>query len=60
VVTPSKRVRTDDFPVVALAEFVAFIVVDRAGTIREFLDVPTGGGRVEDSLMRVSPSIHAA
>jgi hypothetical protein len=28
---PSKRVRTDDFPAVALAEFVAFIVVDRPG-----------------------------
>src|SRR5213592_5155755 len=42
---PSKRVWTDDFPAVALAEFVAFIVIDRAGAIQEFLDVTAGGGR---------------
>src|SRR3989454_4490403 len=42
---PSKRVGTDDFPAVALAEFVAFIVIDRAGAIQEFLDVTAGGGR---------------
>src|SRR3989442_2478153 len=42
---PSKRVWTDDFPAVALAEFVAFIVIDRAGAIQEFLDVAAGGGR---------------
>src|SRR5713226_5995989 len=43
--TPSKRVWTDDFPAVALAEFVAFIVVDRAGAVQERLDVAAGGGR---------------
>src|SRR5216683_2109398 len=43
--TPSKRVWTDDFPAVALAEFVAFIVVDRAGAVQELLDVAAGGGR---------------
>ena len=42
---PSKRVWTADFPAVALAEFVAFIVVDRAGAIQELLDVAAGGGR---------------
>src|SRR5713226_10540098 len=42
---PSKRVWTDDFPAVALAEFVAFIVVDRAGPVQELLDVAAGGGR---------------
>src|SRR5206468_4940279 len=42
---PSKRVWTDDFTAVALAEFVAFIVIDRAGAIQEFLDVAAGGGR---------------
>src|SRR5258706_13319438 len=41
----SKRVWPDDFPGVALAEFVAFIVVDRAGAIKELLDVAAGGGR---------------
>src|SRR5688572_11236512 len=43
--TPSKRIWTDDFPAVALAEFVAFIVVDRAGAVQELLDVAAGGGR---------------
>src|SRR5712691_3906239 len=43
--TPSKRIRTDDFPAVALAEFVAFIVVDRSGAVQELLDVAAGGGR---------------
>src|SRR5881397_3921423 len=42
---PSKRVWTDDFPAVALAEFVAFIVVDRAGAVQELLDVAARGGR---------------
>src|SRR5438876_8972615 len=42
---PSKRVWTDDFPAVALAEFVAFVVVDRAGAFEELLDVAAGGGR---------------
>src|SRR5436309_14069097 len=42
---PSKRVWTDDFPAVALAEFVAFIVVERAGAVQELLDVAAGGGR---------------
>ncbi len=41
----SKRVWTDEFPAVALAECVAFIVVERAGTILELLDVAAGGGR---------------
>src|SRR6266480_1227272 len=42
---PSKRVWTDDFPAVALAEFVAFVVVDRSGAPQELLDVAAGGGR---------------
>jgi len=42
---PSKRVWTDDFPAVALAEFVAFIGVDWAGAFQELLDVAAGGGR---------------
>src|SRR5713226_2461578 len=42
---PSKRVWTDDFPAVALAEFLAFIVVHRAGAVQELLDVAAGGGR---------------
>src|SRR6266545_5773425 len=43
---PSKRVLADNFPVVALAEFVAFVVADPAGgTLQEFLDVAAGGGR---------------
>src|SRR5712691_2557470 len=42
---PSKRVWADDFPAVALAEFVAFIVVDRSGAFQELLDVAAGGGR---------------
>jgi len=43
---PSKRVWADNFPAVTLAEFVAFVVADRAGgTLQEFLDVAAGGGR---------------
>src|SRR6266513_4117741 len=42
---PSKRVWTDDFPAVALAKFVAFIVAERAGAVQELLDVAAGGGR---------------
>src|SRR5712664_1963009 len=42
---PSKRVWTDHFPAVALAEFVALIVGDRAGAVQELLDVAAGGGR---------------
>src|SRR5207247_8536518 len=42
----SERVWADDFPPVALAEFVAFVVVDRAGgALQELLDVAAGGGR---------------
>src|SRR5213593_4566541 len=41
----SERVWTDDFPAVALAEFVAFVVVDRSGAFQELLDVAAGGGR---------------
>src|SRR5439155_20378977 len=40
-----KRVWTDDFPAVALAEFVAFVVVDWAGALQELLDIAAGGGR---------------
>src|SRR6266571_2738929 len=40
-----ERVWTDDFPAVALAEFVAFVVVDRSGAFQELLDVAAGGGR---------------
>src|SRR2546428_4054757 len=40
-----KRVWTDDFPAVALAEFIAFVVVDRSGAFQELLDVAAGGGR---------------
>src|SRR2546429_4122252 len=42
--TPSERVWTDDFPVVAVAELVAFVVVDRA-VVQELLDVAAGCGR---------------
>src|SRR6267142_6697325 len=42
--TPSKRVWTDDFPVVAIAELIAFVVVDRA-VVQELLDVAAGCGR---------------
>src|SRR5207245_10766816 len=42
--TPSERVWTDDFPEVAIAELVAFVVVDRA-VVQELLDVAAGGGR---------------
>src|SRR5881628_2835392 len=42
---PSKWVWPDDFPAVALAEFVAFVVVDRSGAFQEVLDVAAGGGR---------------
>ncbi len=42
----SKRVWTDDFPAIALAEFVAFVVAHRAGgALQELLDVAAGGGR---------------
>src|SRR6266851_7036461 len=40
----SQRVWADDFPAVALEEFVAFVVVGRAA-LRERLDVAAGGGR---------------
>src|SRR5262249_59913191 len=36
---------TDDFPAIALAELLAFIVIHRSGTIQELLDVAAGGGR---------------
>src|SRR5713226_6745417 len=39
-----QRVWTDDFPAVALEEFVAFVVVCRAA-LRERLDIAAGGGR---------------
>src|SRR6266851_6692405 len=39
-----QRVWTDDFPAVALEEFVAFVVVCRA-VLRERLDIAAGGGR---------------
>src|SRR6266850_67321 len=43
---PSQRVRTDDFPAVALAELLAFSVVHRPGrTLQELFDVAAGGGR---------------
>src|SRR5207245_10007194 len=42
--TPSERVWTDDFPEVAIAELVAFVVVDRA-VVQELLDVAAGCGR---------------
>jgi hypothetical protein len=38
----SQRVWTDDFPAIALAERVAFIVGHRTGTIQELLDVTAG------------------
>src|SRR5262245_66528559 len=41
----SQRVRADDFPAVALAKCPALIIVHRAGTIQELLDVAAGGGR---------------
>src|SRR5262245_520747 len=41
----SQRVWADDFPAVALAECPALIIVHRAGTIQELLDVAAGGGR---------------
>src|SRR5215831_10708380 len=44
----SKRVGTDDFPAVALAEFVAFVVVDRSGVFQKLLDVPAGGRGCKD------------
>src|SRR6185503_2269325 len=44
-VTSSQRVGADDLPAVALAELLALIVVHRAGTIQELLDVAAGGGR---------------
>src|SRR5207249_8439586 len=43
--TASQRVWTDDFPAVALAEFLALIVVHGAGTMQQLLDVAAGGGR---------------
>src|SRR5262245_41528937 len=43
---PSKRVFAEDFPVIALAESVAFVVVHRAGgLLQELLHVATSGGR---------------
>src|SRR5207249_6081580 len=42
--TPSERVWTDDFPVVALAELVALVVVNRA-VAQELLDVAASCGR---------------
>src|SRR5262247_3720525 len=42
---PSERVGADDFPAVALAELPALVVVHRAATLQERLDVATGGGR---------------
>jgi hypothetical protein len=43
---PSKRVWSDNFPAVALVEFVAFVVADRAGgAVQELFDVAAGGGR---------------
>ena len=42
--TPSERVWTDDFPAVAIAELIAFVVVDRS-VVRELLDVAAGCGR---------------
>src|SRR5207249_4828603 len=42
--TSSERVWTDDFPVVAVAELVAFVVVDRA-VVQELLDVAARCGR---------------
>src|SRR5882672_7394614 len=42
----SKRIGTDEFPAVALAELSPFVVVYRsAGAVHELLDVAAGGGR---------------
>jgi hypothetical protein len=44
---PSQRVWADDFPAVALPEFVAFVVAERTGGAlqEQLLDVAAGGGR---------------
>ena len=44
----SKRVWADNFPVMVLVEFGAFVVVDRAA-LRERLDKASGGGGIKGS-----------
>src|SRR5688572_24119443 len=41
----SQRVRADDLPVVAIADFLALVVAHRPGVLFEILDVAAGGGR---------------
>src|SRR5438034_2660295 len=56
---PSKRVRTDDSPAVALAEFLAFVVRHRVGTMQELLDVAASRRRgvEEQDAARVAASV---